>query len=102
MQNKYLEKVVSITSYDDEVLQFPFNLEYYLIVSVTKDNQEQEGILEYGIEIVKKIGNEKIESGLIGNITSKRQTAVKLIQKFARNSVTPLSLSYVVDDFIGI
>ncbi len=45
MQNKYLEKVVSITSYDDEVLQFPFNLEYYLIVSVTKDNQEQEGIL---------------------------------------------------------
>ena len=62
-------------------------------------NEPQKG---YGIEIIKKDNGKVLESILIRNIYSKREKSESLIRKLFVNSVTPVSLPYVLDDLLGV
>ena len=68
-----------------------FELEYYLI--------KEEGI--YGVEIIKRQGNTQ-EKKHLRDIVRGRENTVKIIEGLARNQVTPTTVEYVMDDYLGI
>lgn len=102
MISKFLEKRIEIIP--QEITEDPGNpleLEYYLVECDSKEeyNEPQKG---YGIEIIKKDNGKVLESILIRNIYSRRENSESLIRKLFVNSVTPVSLPYVLDDLLGV
>ncbi len=102
MISKFLEKRIEIIP--QEITEDPGNpleLEYYLVECDSKEeyNEPQRG---YGIEIIKKDNGKVLESILIRNIYSKREKSESLIRKLFVNSVTPVSLPYILDDLLGV
>lgn len=102
MISKFLEKRIEIIP--QEITEDPGNpleLEYYLVECDSKEDwsEAQKG---YGIEIIKKDQGKVLESILIRNICSKRENSESLIRKLFVNSVTPVSLPYVLDDLLGV
>ena len=69
-----------------------FELEYYL-------TNEEDGI--YGVEIIKKQGSTE-ETRHLRDIVRSREDTVKILEGLARNEVTPATLEYVIDDYLGI
>lgn len=82
-----------------EGLESPFELEYYLIES---DSDEFAAEKAYGIEIVKKADNVKVENKMVKNYSCCRQETKNILDKIADNMVTPSELLYILDDIIGI
>ena len=68
-----------------------FEIEYYLT--------KEEGI--YGVEIIKKQGGVQ-ERKHLRDIVRSRENTIKIIGSLARNQVTPTTLEYVIDDYLGI
>ena len=68
-----------------------FELEYYLT--------NEEGV--YGIEIIKKQGNTQ-ETKHLRDIIRSEENTMEIIEGLAKNQVTPTTLEYVVDDYLGI
>lgn len=101
MQRKYLQKIIKLTE-NEESKSFsePIELEYYLVESKI-DNEDFNGIEMYGIQIVKKIGKDFMESEFVRNITFNKDNAIDMIDKIARNTVTPMTLKYIVYDLIS-
>ena len=102
MISKFLEKRLEIIP--QEITEDPGNpleLEYYLVECDSKEecNEAQKG---YGIEIVKKNNGKVAESILIHDIFTTREKSETLIKKLFVNSVTPMSLPYILDDLIGV
>ncbi len=102
MISKFLEKRMEIIP--QEITEDPGNpleLEYYLVECDSKEecNETQKG---YGIEIVKKNNGKVAESILIQDIFTTREKSEMLIKKLFVNSVTPVSLPYILDDLIGV
>ena len=96
---RYLEKKVEIVS-NDNGYKSPMELEYYLLESNTNEFEELYERKVFGIEIVKKV-NEFIEKGKITNLFCCREKTRSILDKLACNSVTPVSLSFVIDDLLG-
>lgn len=72
-----------------------FMVEYYQ----TKCQDEENGLITYGVSVRKKEKeNEEMET--ISGITQKEEVAEELLKRLYENTVTPVSLVYVVDDFI--
>ena len=68
-----------------------FELEYYLT--------KEEGT--YGVEIIKKQGNTQ-ERKHLRDIVRGRENTMEILESLAKNQVTPTTLEYVMDDYLGI
>ena len=90
MLNRKLIETVKVESEGVKGIN-KFELEYY----VTKE----EGI--YGVEIIKKQGGVQ-ERKHLGDIVRRRENTVEIIEVLARNQVTPTTVEYVMDDYLGI
>ncbi len=104
MVNKYFKKRmnVSVQHYLSD-LKEAMSLEYYLLECEDYEYSDEIGAYTgYGVEVVKILKNEPVESNSFNNITSCKETAVNIINVLARNTVTPIELPYVLDDIIGI
>lgn len=76
-------------------------LEYYLLENdhcfLDENNQEK----TYGVEIVKK-KNEHVETQTVKNLTHRRDYAYHIIHKLSENVTTPMELTFILDDLIGV
>ncbi|MFA6308432.1 MAG: DUF6514 family protein [Clostridia bacterium] len=102
MHDRCPEKVMFLTEDETRLkLNEPIVLEYYLIDRIIEEDDIQEK-RTYGVEIVKRFGNECVEKEIIHDLTCDKEKAVELLHKFAENTVTPTGIRYVVDDLIGV
>ena len=101
MLSRFLEKKVEI-----EVRETPgkpgnmLELEYYLVESEPENENHVTGDWNYGIEIIKKQGGAKIESMFYRDMFPGREETRKLVGLLAKNTVTPVSLPYIMDDML--
>lgn len=100
---KYLEKRIEVLQ--EEINSMTGNvleLEYYLVESDFKEEESSEMIKGYGIEIIKKENGVFQESIIVKNIYCLRDNSESLVRKLLENTVTPVSLPYILDDLIGV
>lgn len=71
------------------------SLEYYVIST----KSEEDGSEVYGASIEKTEG-EKIEKEEIAAISREKGMVVELVDLMITNTVTPISMVYIVDDYI--
>ena len=104
MLNRSLEKNVSLELENDVSLNCKDTivLEYYIFESELNNAEEFIGKKSYGIEIVKTTNGKFIEMECIKNYSTFKEGTLEFLDKLARNSVTPVGLPYVFDDFFGI
>ncbi len=102
MSSRFFEKSVQV----DKGIQGceqdnRFEIEYYLLESEMNDSDQ--GVLQktYGIEITKKMNDGFTENKRIEGIYTSKRKVQELISLLAANSVTPLSLPYILDDILG-
>lgn len=104
MISKFLEKRIEIIT--QEITDDPGNpleLEYYLVeCDLSKEEESNVTGKGYGIEIIKKKNGDLMESIIMRNIYCSREKSKDFIKKMAENTVTPVSLPYILDDLIGI
>lgn len=103
MISKHLERTVEILP--DENLngvQEKIELEYYLVESEINEMEDLKSKVAYGIEIVKKPSGGTAEKQTVKNIFCCKDSVKQLLDKFANNTVTPISLFYILDDTIGV
>lgn len=95
MRSKYLEGIRYI-NLENEVI----SIEYYLLETENNFNTE------YGVEIVKrqKSNNQNIlvEKNSAKNITYSKENIEKIINKLIGYSVTPISLTNVLEDMLAV
>ncbi|NLD48574.1 MAG: hypothetical protein GX660_15530 [Clostridiaceae bacterium] len=101
MISKYLERRVEL-KHEEGICNDGIELEYYLIESEPKQFEENFGGKVYGIEIVKKAKESSIESKIIRNLSYDRQNTHNMVCYLAENIVTPVELSFVLDDLMGV
>lgn len=101
MINKYLERRIELKK-EDGLYSDGIELEYYLIESEPKQFESNFGGKVYGIEIVKKANESSIESEIIRNLSYDRQNTKNMVCYLAENIVTPVELSFVLDDLMGV
>jgi hypothetical protein len=102
MMSRFLEKRIEVGGQE-----IPFNpgnaleLEYYLIESEPAREDAGPGEKGYGIQIIKKENGVASESAIFRDIHHSRETAEKLVRLLADNTVTPVTLPYIIDDMLG-
>lgn len=92
MNTLYLEGTKSLRLED----QHEIELSYYLMESRKKGNKES---TLYGIQIQKKDG-ENLEIENSGCISYSKEIVLQMIHKLMENTVTPITMLYVIDDLI--
>jgi hypothetical protein len=107
MTVRYLQKKTEV-EISESLAEFkpPIELEYYLLENDGVDYiEELKGEKVYGIEIVKKETYSdrytNTERELIKNFSCCKKDTESVLNKLAKNFVTPIELRYVVDDIIG-
>jgi len=100
--SKCLERKLELIP-NGEKSQFtnPIELEYYLTESEGYDCEELEEKKVYGIEIVKTNGNKTEESKLIINFSCSKENTKRVLSRLIKNTVTPVSLPFILDDILG-
>ena len=108
MLSKKLEATVDIKNIDailSEDLQ-KLSLEYYITESDITDEEQNYHRKIYGVEIVKrefKINSDICtEKKLINDISCCKETAKEVVDKLIAHTVTPVTLSNVLEDLIGM
>ncbi|MDK2932258.1 MAG: hypothetical protein PWP27_68 [Clostridiales bacterium] len=108
MFNKKLQATVNINN-DGTFLSNnlkELHLEYYIVENDLIDKEQSYQGKAYGVEIVKKElmkdNNTYIEHKLIENIYCCEHKMEKLVEKLAHHTVTPVGLSNVLEDIVGI
>lgn len=103
MINRYLEKKIALTPEENLMdINKPFELEYYLLESETKEIEGMSIQKVYGIEVVKREDNMDVERKVIRDFSCCRENTKKILDKLAVNTVTPVGLPFILDDMIGI
>jgi hypothetical protein len=102
MISKTLEKKIEIAMQEmpGEVGN-TLELEYYLVENHNEMTDDIVANIGYGVEIIKKENGLIIESKMIKNIYINREITEKFLKTLALNTVTPVTLTYVVEDVIG-
>lgn len=101
---KYLEKKLILVPEDmDEEFKRTIELDYYLLESEASDSDfvELKEKKIYGIEIVKKVDSKEIENKVVRNFSCCRDNAMQTVNRLAKNTVTPMAMSYILDDILG-
>jgi hypothetical protein len=103
MIKRKLEKQVELTGDENQMLfKFPIKLEYYLLESEMDESEELKGRKTFGIEVIKKTQGNSDEIKSFTNVSCSMENTQNLLNKLAANSVTPMGMSYVLDDILGI
>jgi len=103
MVYKFFEKHVKIEEKDSS--RKPENLmelDYYLLESEFDEAENREISKAYGIEIVKRHNGGAVERKQFKNIFPSKEKTKNLIELLAEQTVTPLTLPYILDDLLGI
>lgn len=100
---KFFEKHVEVDRSDSEQKSKDrMELDYYLLESECDDADVQGTEKNYGVEIIMKQDGFEDEHKQYRNIYSSKEKTKKLIALLAEQTVTPSSLSYILDDLIGM
>lgn len=97
----FQKKVVGASDEFQQTAAGVLELEYYLLEGeYTEEGKsvEQKG---FGIEVVKRNQGIPNERKQFENIFSSRERTRELVDLLAVNTVTPISLPYVLDDLLG-
>ena len=102
MVSKFLEKRVEVeTGEDPQQNRNAMELEYYLL-EIETDAGEQELKKAYGIEILKKQQGIHEEKKKYQDVFCSRERTKNLVEQLAENTVTTVTLPYILDDILGI
>jgi hypothetical protein len=74
-------------------------IKYFIVESKCK-TQGVEGATVYGIVAEAEIDGKIVDKCAIEDVSSNKDEVLRLIEKLARNTVTPVTLADVVEDFI--
>ncbi len=85
----------------DEIKGNKSELEYYILISETDDLDNDTIQQTYGVEIVKNVEGLLSESKAFENVFTDMERIKGLIKVLADNTVTPVSLPYILDDLLG-
>lgn len=77
------------------------HLEYCVTESVCLSDGTQ-GIPTYGIRVQLSFGEDKAEVSLVQDVTPSKKTALELLRILYENSVTPVALRDVIEDFVSL
>lgn len=103
MIEKYLEKKVELGFVETlKGCKNPIELEYYLLESNINDIDELKGKKVYGVEIIKKVNDIRVENNSVQNLFCCKESTKYILNKLANNTVTPVGLPFILDDIIGI
>lgn len=102
MVSKYLESRVEIELDEGSNSNGKMQLEYYLIESDHNQGYDCYGDKVYGIEVVKKDSDYYAESELIRNLSNSKEDTRDILNILAKNTVTPVQLSSVIDDLMAL
>lgn len=102
MLNKYLESRVELDLTEGMTTSGKIQLEYYLIESERGQSYDFYADKVYGIEIVKKGSDNHAESELVRNFSSSKENTMGMLNILAKNTVTPIELSFVLDDLMAL
>lgn len=102
MMNKLLEKKVELLPEEDVAgNKSPIKLEYYLLESDLDDMDELSGKKVFGGEIIKKVDGMNDEMKFVRNLSCCIENTKAVIGKLAENTVTPVTLPFILDDLLG-
>lgn len=100
---KFFEKHVLVEGTEcGQKIKNEMELDYYLLESRYDDDDNQEIQKAYGVEIIKKQNGKPDEKKHYESIFPSRDKAKSLIELLAEQTVTPSTLSYVLDDILGM
>ena len=103
MIKRLLEKEIEITTDENRILfNCPIKLEYYLLESIIEENDDLKGKKVFGIEIIKKIKGVNDEVKSFVEFSSNFEKTKNILDILANNSVTPIGLPYVLEDFVNL
>ncbi len=81
-----------------------FDLDYYILEKEVRI--EERNVKRFGIEIYKRgkrtNGTPYIEYRKIFDVFATAEEAAEMLQLMARNTVTPISMQYVLEDMLGV
>lgn len=103
MLSRFLEKRIEI-----EGQEIPcssgnvMELEYYLVESDQDFESTATEEKSFGIQIIKKECGVASESIIFRDLHPCRAETEKLVMLMAENTVTPVSLPYIIDDLLGL
>jgi len=103
MQGKRLVKKVDYL--EPEIVnntRTSFQLEYYVTESRLSVEPDIGDTTVYGIEIVKTSDSKICENIVFNNVFCSRESAEGFADLIARNTVTPVSLEYIIQDTLGV
>jgi hypothetical protein len=103
MIKKYLQRKININADNtNEEINEKMEIEYYLLESESSGADVTYGQKVYGIEIIKKTQEEKIESEFVRNLSTSVDIVNIILDKMVKNIVTPVGMPFVLDDLIGV
>jgi hypothetical protein len=79
----------------------PTTVLHYFLIREPKDGEGYQPYIGYGVQIHLCSHGRISEMGAASNITCSYQKAVSLIELLARNTVTPVTLDDVIEDYLG-
>jgi hypothetical protein len=102
MSNRMLEKSVNMGKNSEGAENLcSFELEYYLLESVMDHDDHECTRTVYGIEILKRMYDGSIENKKFEDIYTDKGKTRELISVLAANTVTPITLPYILDDLLS-
>lgn len=101
MGGKFLEKRVTLDLSQEPKKPGSLELEYYLLESKIAESETEEFRNAYGVEIVKKYREQTVEKKHYKDIYFTKEKARSFIELLAKNTVTPITLPYIIDDMLG-
>ncbi|MEG6611745.1 DUF6514 family protein [Pseudoclostridium thermosuccinogenes] len=103
MINRRLEKSLELSMNDGLSGDCAsIKLEYYILENEISDMDELTGKIAYGIEIVKKVDGKNDEVSTVKNLSCCKESVIRILDKLACNTVTPVGMPYVLDDMLGV
>lgn len=102
MLSKYLESKVELDLSEGKDKDGKIQLEYYLIESEFAYSYDCSGDKVYGIEIIKKDSDYHAESEIVRNLSNSKESTKGILNILAKNTVTPIELSFVLDDLMAL
>lgn len=102
MLKKFLERQITVDSYDGVRLDSPIELEYYLIENDQANSlMHDDSSKAYGLGIVRKISENCLEEKVVRNYSNCPVKTKSMLEILAVNSVTPCGMLQVLDDLLG-
>lgn len=92
------EPVISKTVLDENGKTLKLD---YFVTSGTCQTDGAEGVPSFGIRVRRSIDGVVTESSTVDDISPSEETTMRMLQLFAKNLVTPVSLKDVVEDCLA-